>query len=193
MPRLSRTISSPWRAAAIAAVALLALVVAAACSPEPTPTPTPTATPTPTPTPTPVPTPTPAPAADEAAMSMRDFVLDASTTGKDLFDRLSGQENGCVKGVLGDAVYEVMLGMPLLAAGGDAASAAPLFACLAPENVVLLGMAFLGAGGGYSAESQACLTDLALQHPEIIFARLGIEYAGEASYQHTETHNVLLG
>ncbi|MCY4448018.1 MAG: hypothetical protein OXE02_04125, partial [Chloroflexi bacterium] len=47
--------------------------------------------------------------------------------------------------------------------------------------------------GGYSAESQACLTDLALQHPEIIFARLGIEYAGEASYQHTETHNVLLG
>ena len=54
-------------------------------------------------------------------------------------------------------------------------------------------MAYLGAGGGYSAESQACLTDLALQHPELIFGRLGLEYAGEASYQHTETHNVLLG
>lgn len=124
---------------------------------------------------------------------MRDFVLDESTTGKDLFDRLSEQENGCVKGVLGDAMYEVVLGMPLLAGGGDAASAAPLFACLAPENTVLVGMGYLGATGGYSEESRACLTDRALQYPDLIYARLGLQWEEEATYDPAETHDILFG
>ncbi len=124
---------------------------------------------------------------------MRDFVLNESTTGKDLFDRLSEQENGCLKEIVGDAVYEIMLGMPLLAGGGDAASAAPMFACLAPENTVLVGMAYLGAAGGYGEESRACLTDRALQYPDLIYARLGLAWEGEATYDPSETYDILFG
>ena len=125
---------------------------------------------------------------------MRGFVLDASTTGEDLFDRLSEQENGCIKEVLGDAVYEFMLGVPLLAGGGDAASAAPLLACLVPENGAVLGVAFLSVTvGGHTDESLACMTDLAVAHPGLIYARLGLELTGEATYQEAETGNIIQG
>ncbi len=207
-----------WLTVVIAVVALTALVIAAACSPTPPamptltppaiPTPTPTAIPTPTPpamptltppaiptpTPTATPAPTPAPAADGAAMSMHDFVLDESTTGKDLFDRLSEQENDCIRGALGDTVYQFMIGLPLMSGGGDAASAASLFSCLTQENVVLLGVSFLSVTvGGHTDESRACITDLALQHPELIFARLGLEWTGEDTYEDAETPNVVQG
>lgn len=127
-------------------------------------------------------------------MSMHDFVLDESTTGKDLFDRLSEQENDCIKEAMGDAVYEFMLDMQLAAGGGDSAAAAPMFACLSPENVALLGVAFLSASvGGHTDESLACMTDLALAHPGLIYARLGLEWTGEGTYQEAETGNILQG
>ena len=127
-------------------------------------------------------------------MSMHDFVLDESTTGKDLFDRLSEQENDCIKEAMGDAVYEFMLDMQLMAGGGDPAAAAPLFPCLASENVALLGVAFLSATvGGHTDESLACMTDLALAHPGLIYARLGLEWTGEGTYQEAETGNIIQG
>ena len=136
----------------------------------------------------------PEPAADVAVMPMRGFVLDESTTGKDLFDRLSEQENDCIKEALTEAVYDFMLGMSLMAAGGDAAAAAPLFACLAPENVALLGVAFLSARvGGHTDESLACMSDLALAHPGLIYARLGLEWTGEDTYQEAETGSIVQG
>ena len=165
-------------------------------APTPTPTPTPeTATPVPeTPTPTATPAPTPVPAADGAAMSLRGFVLDASTTGKDLFGRLSDEENGCIEEVLGEAAYTFMLNIPLLAGSGDAAAAAPLLACLTPENGALLGVAFLSATvGGHADESLACMTDLALAHPGLIYARLGLEWTGEDTYEETEAGSIIQG
>ena len=199
--------------------ALLALAVVVACTggddPEPTPTQPPatatqtpapatqtpapaTATPTPTPEPTPTATPSPAPATatptPEAApptLSMRDFVVDASTTGQDLLDRLSEEEDACIKAAFGDAVYELLRGTPLLAAtGSDSSAAAPLFACLTEENVVLAGTAFLSAAaGGYGDESRVCITDLMLEHPNFIYERLGFEWTGE---QRTEAHVIIL-
>ena len=180
----------------LAVIGLSALVVLAACSSEPTPTPTPTPTPNPTPTATPTATPTstPVPAVDGAAMSMRGFVLDASTTGKDLFDRLSEEENGCIKEALGETVYNFMLNAQLLAGGGDPAAAAPLFKCLAPENGAILGVAFLSATvGGHTDESLACMTDLALAHPGLIYARFGLEWTGEDTYQEAETGDIIQG
>ena len=192
MPRRpSRGWCPPWRTAVIAALAVLTLLVVAGCSEsEPPPTPTPIPTPTPTPTPISTPTPTPAP----TALSMRDFVLGPSTTGKDLFDRLSEQETDCIKGVVGDAAYQAMLNIPLTAAGGDPASAAPLFACFSPENAVLVGAAFLdAAAGGRSDESRECIADFALQHPEFIYARLGIELPAAATYDGQQTRDILVG
>ena len=127
-------------------------------------------------------------------MPMRDFVLDESTTGKDLFDRLSEQENSCLQEALGEAVYDFMLGMQLLAGGGDASAAAPLFACLAEENVVLLAVAFLSVTvGGHGDESRMCITDLALEHPGLIYARIGLEWTGEDTYQQADTVSILQG
>ncbi len=127
-------------------------------------------------------------------MSMRGFILDESTTGQDLFDRLSDQENACLKEALSEAVYEFMADMELQSAGGDAAAAAPLFACLTPENVVLLGVAFLSVTvGGHTDESLACITDLALAHPGLIYARLGLEWTGEGTYEEAETGNIIQG
>ena len=125
---------------------------------------------------------------------MRDFVLDPMTTGKDLFDRLSEQEAVCIKGVVGDAVYQAMLSFPLLAAGGDPATAAPIFGCLTFENAVLVGAAFLdAAAGGRTDESRECIADFALQHPEFISARMGIELPEAHTFDGEETRNVLVG
>ena len=127
-------------------------------------------------------------------MSMHDFVLDASTTGKDLFGRLSEAENDCIKEVLGAAVYDFMLNTRLMAGGGDPAAAAPLFVCLAPENGALLGVAFLSATvGGHTDESRACMTDIALAHPGIIYARFGLEWTGEETYEEAETGSIIQG
>ena len=186
---------------ATAGALIAALPLAAACSgdsePEPTPTaapatatPTPTPTPTPTAEPTPTATPTPAPATatptPEAAepLSMRDFVVDASTTGQDLIDRLSEDEAACIKAAVGDFVFEILLGTPLLMAGTDAGgSAQPLFACLSVENVVLLGLAFSDAQTGFrDDESRECIQELALEHPEIIFTRLRLEWEGAGAH-----------
>ena len=184
----------------LAVIGLSAFLVVTACSSEPTPTPTPTPTPipiaapTPTPTATPTPTPSPVLAADEAALSMRGFVLDASTTGKDLFGRLSEEENSCIKEALGEAGYNFMLDVRLLAGAGNAAPSAPMFACLAPENVALLGVAFLSISvGGHTDESLACMNDLALAHPGLIYARLGLKWTGKDTYQEAETSNIIQG
>ena len=196
-------------AASLAALAALALLLAAACTdddePEPTPTaapatatPTPTASPEPTPTPTPEPTPTatpdPTPTATPEptptstpeptpAPSMRDFRITPSTTGGDLLDRLSAEENACIKEGVGDFVYELLRTTPLLAAGSDPAAAASLFNCLSVDNVVLAGLAMSDAAGGglYSDESYECIADLSLGLPAIIFSRLGLPWEGEAA------------
>ena len=189
--------------AAAGAIGVLALTVAVACTAddedEPTPTaapatdtpaPTPTATPTPEPTPTPTPEPTPTatptpdptptPTSEPApAPSMRDFRLTPETTGGDLLDALSEEENACIKAGVGDAIYGFLRGAPLLAAmasGGDSSAAAPFFACLSVENTVYLGFAMFDLEGGFGDEaSRECFVDLALDQPAIILSRLGLE------------------
>ena len=196
-------------AAPVLALAMFALLLAAACTgddepeatptaapatatpsptstpeptPSPTPEPTPTATPEPTPTATPEPTPTPTPEPSPAP-SMRNFRVTPSTTGGDLLDRLSAEENACIKEGVGDFVYDFLRTTPLLAAGGDPAAAASLFSCLSVDNVVLAGLAMSDAAGGglYSDESYDCIADLSLGLPAMIFSRLGLPWEGEAA------------
>ncbi|MCY4390784.1 MAG: hypothetical protein OXE43_01875 [Chloroflexi bacterium] len=107
-------------------LAIFAIAVACGGEDEPDSTPTPppaTATPSPAPA-----TPTATPEAVQPAPSMRDFVVDESTTGQDLLDRLSEEENDCIKAAFGEAVYEILRATPLLAAtgsGGDSSASAP--------------------------------------------------------------------
>ena len=123
---------------------------------------------------------------------MADFVIDATTTGQDLMDRLSADETACIKGAVGDAVYQFLLTAPLAAAGSDPAAAAPLFACLADENVVLLGASIIDVqAGGRTAETRQCIVELALEHPEVVFVRLGLEWPGGTAGHGAEVHAYL--
>ncbi len=150
----------------------------AATATQPPPTATPTATqPPPTATPSPS-TATPA-ATAVAQASMRDFVIGAATTGSDLIERLSDEEAACIKSLVGDAAWELMLGVPLMSAGTDTGAAQPLLACLTGDNVVLLGTALIDAqAGGRAAETRQCIIELGLEHPEVLYVRLGWEWPG---------------
>ena len=127
--------TSRVRVAALNVVLLMAIAVAAAimvaCSDDPEPEPAPTVAPTPTqPPPAATPSPTPATpvATTVAPASMRDFAIDALTIGSDLIARLSDEETACIKSAVGDATYELLLGVPLMSAGTDTGAAQPLLA-----------------------------------------------------------------
>ena len=193
------TLRTGWLTVAVAALAVGALAVAcsgddepeptptatqapAAATPAPsTPTPTPTSTPTPTPTETATPTPTqtPPPAtatpAPTPGPTLEDFVVTATTTGKELLDRLTEEERTCVKDAFGEFIYAAMQAVPLLGAGSDPAQAAPLLACLETESAVRVGIAFTSASaGGWSAETRECMVQLGLEQPGAILGGLGM-------------------
>ena len=147
--------------------------------PTPTQAPEPTATPAPTPTQAPEPTDEPAP--PPAMATLENFVITAATTGGDMLALISEQEAACIKGAVGDAFYQILQSTPfaMLAGGGDIAQAAPLFNCLAEENVIYLSVAFLDLqAGGWDDESRSCITDIALTHPHAVYVRLGLDLGG---------------
>ena len=170
----------------------------AAATPEPAeqPAPEPAAEPEPEPAPEPAVTePEPAePSAPEPAEapqpvgSLEDFVITPATTGQDLLDRLSETETSCIRETMGEGVYQIIRATPLLLAGGDAASAAPLFNCLTVESVVILGLAFNSAqAGGWSAETRRCMIEVGLEHPEAVYVRLGLAWQGPETSNPAET------
>ena len=182
-------------------------------TPVPTPTPVPTSTPVPMPTvapeptATPVPTATRVPAATQApdpvatatpesppsqpAASVRDFVLTPATTGKDLMDALSDEETSCIKTAFGEAVYQILLNTPIMLAGSDPSAAAPLFACLATESVVVLGVSFMDAmSGGWSDETRTCIIDVGLEHPDAVLTGLGMDPGDAAAVAATHPYLV---
>lgn len=170
----------------------------AAATPEPAeqPAPEPAAEPEPEPAPEPAVTepepaepPAPEPAeAPQPVGSLEDLVITTATTGQDLLDRLSETETSCIRETMGEGVYQIIRATPLLLAGGDAASAAPLFNCLTVESVVILGLAFNSAqAGGWSAETRQCMIEVGLEHPEAVYVRLGLEWQGPETSNPAET------
>ena len=151
---------------------------------EPEPAPEPAIT-----EPEPTEPPAPEPAEDPQPVgSLEDFVITPATTGQDLLDRLSETETSCIRETMGEGIYQIIRATPLLLAGGDAASAAPLFNCLTLESVVILGLAFNSAqAGGWSAETRRCMIEVGLEHPEAIYVRLGLEWQGPETSNPAET------
>ena len=145
-------------------------------APEPTATPEPSATPEPTAMPEPTPEPEPT-AAPQAMTTIEDMVITEATTGGDLMALLSEAETSCIQASVGDALYQLVLGTPImLMAAGDISQTAPLFHCLEPDNVIHLAVAFLDVqAGGWSEESRSCITQVGLEHPDAVFIRLGMD------------------
>ena len=155
-----------------------------AAEPEPEPAPEPAVT---EPEPAELPAPEPA-AAPQPVGSLEDFVITPATTGQDLLDRLSEAEISCIRESMGEGVYQIIRGTPLLLAGSNAASAAPLFNCLTVESVVLLGVAFNDVqAGGWTAETRRCIVEVGKEHPEAIYVRLGLEWQGPETSNPAET------
>ena len=181
----------------LGAIALLVAVAGliASCGSDPEPTPTPTVEPTAVPTATPVPTPTPEPATEPAAtptpippsaagpeVSLEDFIVDESTTGQDLMDVLSESEVSCIQSTFGDAVFQIMMGTPLLLAGGNAATAAPMFACLEIESAVYIAFAFVEAqAGGWTDDTRTCMIEVGLEHPDAFMTGMGLRASEDAT------------
>lgn len=172
----------------------------AAATPEPTepPAPEPAAEPEPEPEPAPEPAitepeptepPAPEPAEDPQPVgSLEDFVITPATTGQDLLDRLSEAEISCIRESMGEGVYQIIRATPLLLAGSNVASAAPLFNCLTVESVVILGVAFTDVqAGGWSAETRRCMIEIGMEHPEAIYVRIGLEWQGPETSNPAET------
>ncbi|MCY4392979.1 MAG: hypothetical protein OXE43_13165 [Chloroflexi bacterium] len=111
---------------------------------------------------------------------MRDLVIDTSTTGKDMLDRLSEEEVACIKAAYGDAVFQFIRQSPVLAGGGDPAMAAPMFQCMTSESTAYLTAAFLAALTGAESEgSRRCFAGLALEHPGALYASVGVGVEGQ--------------
>ena len=198
VPALSRLQSRRVRTVA-AVLALICLPALAACGDAPRPEPTPHAAVSPTATPAPVPTatftpvpatPTPAPAAEPGpAGSMEDFAITASTTGRDLVDRLSGDEVACIRTTLGDLLFQVLVSTPLLEAGTNTADAAPVFGCLTKDNVVHFAVAFIDAqAGGWTAQTRVCVVEVGGRYPEAVLVNLGVEAARDDTAAETQAY-----
>ena len=118
----------------------------------------------------------------EQVATLDDFVIDETTTGEELMNRLSEDERNCVRGVFGEAVYNFMLATPLLATPTDPAAAAPLFNCLTPENSALFGVAMADvAAGGWTPETRSCIVAITKAYPEVMLVRFGLAIEGSAA------------
>ena len=143
--------------------------------------------------------PTPPPAASttsmvQPAVNLEGFVITPETTGKDFLDRISEAESACIRTTFGDAVYQIISSTPLSAAGTPSAAIGPLAGCLTLDNVLLLGGALIHAqSGGRTEETVQCMTEVAREHPELIYLRLGLEWTEEDEASHaSDTHSYAL-
>ena len=150
---------TPTEAPAPTATPMSAATPAPTAIPMPTTTPAPTASPMPTATPIPV-----APPAPESAGGL-DLEVTPGMVWRDVFDALTGPEQSCIRGELGDDL-ETALEMPFM--GDDFVAQereAQIFSCLAPDTARDIFVAGIARGiaddeGVELSEAQmSCLRD----------------------------------
>ena len=156
---------TPTEAPAPTATPMSTATPAPTAIPTPTATPAPTAIPTPTATPAPTATPVPvAPSAPESAGGL-DLEVTSGMVWRDVFDALTGSEQSCIRGELGDNL-ETTLEMSFMGDGFVAQEReAQIFSCLAPDTARDIFVAGIARGiaddeGVELSEAQlSCLRD----------------------------------
>ena len=115
---------------------------------------------------------------------MGDLVVNASTTGKGLIDRLSWDEASCLEERIGGSAYEAFRSAALAASGRDAANVRALYDCLTEGDFLIYGVGVSQVwAGGWTTETQACSIALARQHPEFVYIRVGLEEAVPTAHE----------
>ena len=148
---------------------IVALFALAACSDE-DPTAAPTNTATPTQTPAALSTPT-----DAGSVGIPFWQFDRSSTGRDLVALLTAEEASCLENRLG-ASFQELLRSPLTEEAGellagDESGPSPGADCLTEEHAAAVGISMLSIRpGGFSAATQACITELLREDSAIVEA-----------------------
>ena len=148
---------------------IVALFALAACSDE-DPTAAPTDTATPTQTPAALSTPT-----DAGSVGIPLWQFDRFSTGRDLVALLTAEEASCLENRLG-ASFQELLRSPLTEEAGellagDESGPSPGADCLTEEHATAAGISMLSIrAGGFSAATQACITELLREDSAIVEA-----------------------
>lgn len=108
-----------------------------------------------------------------------DFYFTETTTGQDMLSFGTQEEADCVREALGDTVFEVLVGTPVLAltaSGGGATTAVPVFDCLKPRSAAIIAAALMDArlSGDWGPDTRSCISDLAEDNPPLVLVGLGM-------------------
>ena len=99
----------------------------------------------------------------------------------------------CFKSAMGTADFELFLGAPLMEAAENQSVKPLLVVCLERGSFMVIGTRLMGAHlGGWSEDSQGCVTALARNHPELVFLAFGAPDVASDPSHPGEVHGVLL-
>ncbi len=162
-----------WLATAIVALTIAAVAIACGSDDEAEPTPVSTPEPAATAQATPTAPPTEAPQVEPEG-SLEDLFLTDATTGAELMAHISEAERACIRGAIGDELYESMLGIPIrrLVAEVRSSGAGSFLGCLTDDNVVLLGLVLVDSHHGRNdPEARECSVAVVRNNPDVIRIR----------------------
>lgn len=94
---------------------------------------------------------------------------------------------------MGAADFELFQGAPPMEAAENRSVKPLLVVCLARGSLMVVGTRLMGAHlGGWSEDSQGCVTALATNHPELVFLAFGAPDVAPDPSHPDEVHGVLL-
>ena len=94
---------------------------------------------------------------------------------------------------MGAADFKLFQGSPLMEAAENQSVKPLLVVCLARGSLMVVGTRLMGAHlGGWSEDSQGCVTALATNHPELVFLAFGAPDVAPDPSHPDEVHGVLL-
>lgn len=110
--------------------------------------------------------------------SLEGFMVTSATLGGELADAVSGDEASCLEEAIGDSAFQAFRAAPLAESGRDIANMRAVYDCLTEDNflIYVVGVTLVWSGG-WSAETEACIIEVAREQPEFVYIQIGLEAA----------------
>ena len=108
--------------------------------------------------------------------TLEGFVVTSATVGGELADAVSGDEASCLEEAIGDSAYQAFRAVPLAESGRDPANMGAVYDCLTEDNflIYVVGVNLVWSGG-WSAETESCIIEVAREQPEFVYIQIGLE------------------